>query len=358
MATARKKKTTARKTVRKAKVTRARPKAASRTHRGGPSIQGLLSLLGFGKKMDPKAVGVTVGAVVAAMVVGYGIYQSRTTTGSDGAVVAVKAPTGNLPYKNSFTAQVGAKRGDRIAFWSGEILKGKMTVNGMSRLVEGVAISDNAPLVPKDFNCTTYVETVAAFAKSDRPEDFASKLTSIRYSGGEFTFAHRNHFPEVDWIPNNVRAGNLTDITAQVAQASGVTAKTETKEIRRHEWLATLTKGNKVSRNLASAAEKKWPATAKAEVKYIELGSLSKVMSHIPNGTVINIVHQDAARKPVLISHQGFVIQENGKTYMRHSSTQGDVKQAPLDEYIAKLSKSQEKKSSWPLIGFNLNQIN
>ena len=323
------------------------------------NIQGLLSLLGFTSKKGPdsKTVGMTVGAVVAAAAIGYGIYQARNSM-PQSTTATVATQTGAAGLDKDFVAQVANPRGDRVVYWSGQILKNKLTLAKLNKLASGAEVQDNAPLVPNQFDCTTFVETVAALSQSGRSADFVNKLTSIRYHGGGTTFAHRNHFPEADWIPNNSRAGNLTDITAQVASSAGVTAQTESKEIQRHAWLAALEKGKKLSRKIASATEKEWSATTPAQVQYIPLADLNKVADKIPSGTVINFVHKNDAKKPVLISHQGFVIHEGGKTYLRHSSSGGEVRQLILADYLAKLSKGQEKKSSWPLIGFNLNQIN
>jgi Protein of unknown function (DUF1460) len=81
---------------------------------------------------------------------------------------------------------------------------------------------DKNPLYRTDlFDCTTYVETVLALAISKELSDFERNLKRIRYKNGDVNFTSRNHFPCADWIPNNESVGFLTDVTAQVAGASG-----------------------------------------------------------------------------------------------------------------------------------------
>jgi hypothetical protein len=80
------------------------------------------------------------------------------------------------------------------------------------------ATFDQGPFFRFDgFDCTTFVETVVALATSKKAEEFEGRLKRIRYKGGKVGFAERNHFPCIDWIPNNVRSGLLTDITQEVA---------------------------------------------------------------------------------------------------------------------------------------------
>lgn len=74
------------------------------------------------------------------------------------------------------------------------------------------------PLVRFDrFDCTTFIETVMALALSHEPKEFNHVLEKIRYRSGKVSFVMRNHFPDLDWIPNNTANGTLRDITKEVA---------------------------------------------------------------------------------------------------------------------------------------------
>ena len=79
-------------------------------------------------------------------------------------------------------------------------------------------ISTGTPLFSfKEADCTTFIEQVMALSIKRRLPDALDALTAIRYQGGRVGYLTRNHFPEVDWIPNNKAAGFLEDITREIA---------------------------------------------------------------------------------------------------------------------------------------------
>ena len=66
------------------------------------------------------------------------------------------------------------------------------------------------------FDCSTWVETAMALANAKSPADFPKQLAAIRYKDGVVSFKTRNHFPDADWIKNNIAAGHIIDATAEV----------------------------------------------------------------------------------------------------------------------------------------------
>lgn len=234
-------------------------------------------------------------------------------------------------------------RGERIAFWSAALYKNPAL---LSVLAPGPKIPDTSPLFPNGYNCTTYVETVGALARSESGADLADKLISIRYRKGEISYMTRNHFPEADWIPNNERAGNLEDITKDVAKESGVVAKYAHKDIDKVTWFRQQDNVN-ASRAIASMSDE----TVPVDLAYVPLTSVKSVVGHVPQGTVINVVRMDMKRKPVLITHQGFLIWKNNVPYLRHASSFKEIKEVPLTQYLEGL-----KKMPWPVLGLNFNQ--
>jgi hypothetical protein len=209
-------------------------------------------------------------------------------------------------------------------------------------------------LLADAFDCTTFVETVSALAKSSVPADFYAKLLAIRYKDGKPAFFSRNHFPEIDWIPNNRAAGHLEDITASVALANSMVPEVATKSIDRGKWFKSQVAANPGWRGLASAMNAAWSEPVKVELPYLPASRVSEYAAKIPSGTVLNLVRRPDDRHPVLISHQGFVIQKGGKTFLRHSTPSGIMKNSELAEYLDRLQKADRR---WPLIGVNLNQF-
>ena len=207
--------------------------------------------------------------------------------------------------------------GDRIAFWSAHILEDPELLTALG---SGPEINDTVPLFNATYDCTTYVETVGALARSQSDKDLAEKLVSIRYRNGLISYETRNHFPEADWIPNNESSGNLTDITLQISRKAGFTASFVNKDIDKVAWFS--------SRTVASVKESESIVTVK--LAYIPLKKIQMSLTHIPQGAVINIVHVDQDRYPVLISHQGFLIWKNGMPYFRHASRNRRIAEIPF----------------------------
>ena len=188
------------------------------------------------------------------------------------------------------------------------------------------------------FDCTTLVETVMALAISGDATEFREVINQIRYQSGTVSYFHRNHFPTMDWIPNNVRAGFVQDITATVT--------------RSHESLTYIEKDNwyakKGLRDLSERPQKSW-----ARVNYVAKQDLlnEDVLREIPSGAIFNVVRpawdlREAAGTFLDVSHQGFVVQENGQTYIVHASNgrgrdgQDDflrVKKDLLREYVERV---------------------
>ena len=98
---------------------------------------------------------------------------------------------------------------------------------------------DRRPLFRFDtFDCSTWVDTVIALSESQSFPDFIKRINSIRYSNGIVSFQTRNHFPNTDWIENNVHSGLLTDVTEHVAGDISLSSKTVYNT--RAAWYAKL----------------------------------------------------------------------------------------------------------------------
>ncbi len=247
---------------------------------------------------------------------------------------------------------------EKMQFWSSYIeknLKGRLKLFSLASTAQ---LDDAAPIVPSEYNCTTFVETVAALARSQSSSDIVKNIVAIRYRDGQPSFQNRNHFPEADWIPNNEKSKILTDITGKIASRGGVLNEVERKQVDRGKWLTRQMRNSQVSRNLATLVSKDWSTPTQVQVNYIAISQVKKVLDQIPNGTILNLVHKDDGLHPVLITHQGIVVRENGRVLLRHASIGGRIRTNDLYVYLHHLEKQQGRHLRWPLIGVNLNQIN
>ena len=75
------------------------------------------------------------------------------------------------------------------------------------------------------FDCTTYVETITALMASKTVDDFKKNMDRIRYENAEVDFVKRNHFTDLDWIPNNLAQGYYSEVTDEVAGLGEVVGK-------------------------------------------------------------------------------------------------------------------------------------
>ncbi len=213
-----------------------------------------------------------------------------------------------------------------------------------------------APLYRFDgFDCTTFVETVMALSFSTTPQQFQERINQIRYKDAAVDYENRNHFTSIDWIPNNSELGFVKDITGAIA---GHHTRWSQTWIDKANWFAK--KGDnyvEMSKNFDRQL---------AQLPYIskeDLVSKPDLINRIPSGSIFNLVRPNwdltkVAGTRLDVSHQGFLIRENGVLYMVHASngmgrdgsdSYMGVKKEPLINYISRVMLSKET-----MAGFNI----
>jgi hypothetical protein len=218
---------------------------------------------------------------------------------------------------------------------------------------------DQDPIERLDaFDCTTFVETVMALANAADFPSFVSGLQQIRYQHGEIAYFTRNHFTDLDWIPNNEGQGFIRDITQEAA--GGLPVLTAEAWVNKRSWyehkkladlkVSGLTADERLARLESWRHEGDGTSPTRATVPYLALSTIfasaksAQVLDHIPSGTIMNIVRpgweiRDGEGKLITqmnISHQAWVIRKNGQTLIRHASPAGnhEVTEAPLADYL------------------------
>ena len=199
-------------------------------------------------------------------------------------------------------------------------------------------IYDQDPLYRFDaFDCTTYVETVLALSHSRDIENFKSIINTIRYADGIVSFPFRNHFPEIDWIPNNTDAGYIFDTTAEVAGFHPVhLAETS---IDKRSWYQHLTIRSIQVPGADQMEKEKLLTDLRAEgagyeikdvqTQYLHLRTMENnpdIFKRFPAAAVINVVRPNWLPNAnygttLNISHQAIVIRKNGKVFIRHANS-------------------------------------
>lgn len=216
-------------------------------------------------------------------------------------------------------------------------------------------------------DCTTYLETVMALSLSRDLDEFRATLQKIRYRNGVVAFRSRNHMPDADWMRNNIAAGFIEDITAEVAGDLGT--RDATAEIDRRGWFRKL-KRDRIRRSDATpeqvdrlhASLKREMESVEPEVVTIPYIAIDALVGESADsarawkrlkaakGAMVNIVRPnwdlvEGGGTHLNISHQGLIIAKPDGLYLRHaSSSAGKTLDQPLKEYLRKYAGHQQIK--------------
>lgn len=210
---------------------------------------------------------------------------------------------------------------------------------------------DQDPLYRFDtFDCTTFIETIMAMAISRDVNEFETNLDNIRYIDGDVDYLKRNHFTDLQWIPENVKSGYMSEITHEIVKPANL--KIAEAVVNYGGWLRSH-KLNQIIVPMASSEEKEsllqelhsmavnYTPTV-ARVPYIEINWILNnpaVLNKIPHASIVNFVRPnwdltEAAGTHQNISHQGFLFRIGKVLYLRHASTSGKVEEVPFLDYL------------------------
>jgi hypothetical protein len=225
----------------------------------------------------------------------------------------------------------------------------------------GAAIDPDPRWTLDFFDCLSLVETVLALARSLTAAQFVRELQSIRYRGGEPQFGARNHFMEIDWLPQNLARGVLADVTGSLPAPQAVAAGVVT----RRQWLERIRSNPLQSRNsqlrqspaaqaylrqlAAQAPESEAVSLSYARLRELAAPDLAKTVAAIPSAAVLLIVRPNTSLfGPVgavtQISHLGFVLRRQDVVVFRHASSRrirGGVIDVPLTGYLRQMQQTR-----------------
>lgn len=219
---------------------------------------------------------------------------------------------------------------------------------------------DRDPLARYDrFDCTTYVETVGALALEPDRAKAEKLLQRIRYEKGKIDFTTRRHFTSVDWVPGLVEEGFLEDVTRAVA---GDKTKIAAKTIKKTQWYRAMSTASLEGFADAAPAELERRAAElrrrgesardeRASLPYLPIELLPELLDKIPSGTIANLVREDLPDKPVLVTHQVFIFEKDGRRVVRHAAFGRKVEEQDALAYFYKYFNAK-----WKLVGLNLNR--
>lgn len=215
---------------------------------------------------------------------------------------------------------------------------------------------DQQPLYRFDtFDCETYVNTVLALAQAKNLNEFHMDIRRIAYINGEVSFKNRCHFPDADWVPNNIKNNFVREITTEVAGAQNT--KINTIFIDKKNWYKKMGSdrikipgltSQQISKKLTQLhAESITAKNIQSSITYIPLNKLvdqngiaTEILQKIPTSSIVFFVSKNPSiaqqiGTEVNISHMGFIIWHDNKPYLRAaSSLKGQTIDLPLIDYL------------------------
>lgn len=210
---------------------------------------------------------------------------------------------------------------------------------------------DKKPIINwRRVDCLTFVEQSMAFAWAPRFDEAVAVLQRIRYHNGQIDYSSRNHFTEAQWLPRNIAAGFLSDVTRTVA---GDETKTLHKIVGNAAWKGRNRKW------LVRVGADRLPRSY--DVDYIPIDVAIRMVDKIPAGTVLSDIREDIPSTAVSVSHVGLVIDDGERKVFRHASGRGRfVEDTPLIRYLRYLRQSIKERQNgrpWRVLGINVARI-
>lgn len=240
-------------------------------------------------------------------------YNSESTDTATITKILIEASNANLPV------------GETISFIGSKFIGKPYETNTLEGDAEMLRINMDS------FDCTTFVETVIALAKSALENrtswhDFIFNLENIRYRNGKLDgYPSRLHY-NCDWIANNIHRGNLTDVTERIGTYAIAVKTIDYMSANSSKYPALSSEAN------LNAIKSMETGYHNHRIPYIKTQNISK--ANIKTGDIIAIT---TALKNLDATHIGIAIMLNGKIHLLHaSSKEGKVtiSKFPLDEYL------------------------
>jgi hypothetical protein len=204
-------------------------------------------------------------------------------------------------------------------------------------------------------DCLVFSEHTYAMALSHNWPSFMKMLQRLRYRDGQLGVATRNHYTEADWNISN--RWLVEDITAQLAGDKAVTFE---QRIDRAKFLKNRYK-----------LDTDIPVEQHKDV-FIPFELIDQAKPELQNGDFVNIVRGTVSKDAppselsntfggsAWVGHVGMIVHGDGGEVNLIHSTQPRVREEPIDEYIARSTKTMKEddaKGKARLLGFKFLRL-
>ncbi|MBI4700027.1 MAG: DUF1460 domain-containing protein [Deltaproteobacteria bacterium] len=215
----------------------------------------------------------------------------------------------------------------------------------LSPLGEGPgSVPDPDPLFDfTRFDCLTYVEEVMALGWYGDLATATRELQRIRYTGGQVRYGARKHIMMAQWIPQNVAAGFVRDITREVGESATVVARLQVRSEQFERGPGT--------KLLLAAADR---PVGSYELPIVPIALAAGLADRVPHGTIVTSIRRADPRLPYRAGHVGLVLVLGGERRVRHATAaRGRVVEQSFASFVA----WQRRKRQRPVEGLNLLAI-
>jgi hypothetical protein len=212
---------------------------------------------------------------------------------------------------------------------------------------------DQKPLCRTDaFDCLTYVNYVLAQYFADGPDDILSTLLSINYSSDQISYFTRCHYMTSDWLPTNLNANRLNWITDEL----GFKTQTVLRDFDRGWFFKNRTRADlhllkpvdeETQNRLVQELQNNGPrGNTVISVTYIGWRELqensSQLKSQLPAISIMLVVRpgDDYVHTSGMITHLGFVLNEQDDLYFVHAKHKESVQQEKLLDYFVRFKNN------------------
>jgi len=213
----------------------------------------------------------------------------------------------------------------------------------LSPLGEGHGVDPDPTFRLDAVDCLTFVEQSLALGLARSESDVGQLLDTLRYAG-ERSYENRNHLMEAQWLPNNIRKGFLVDVTRRYAGEDAVPVT---------KTLTPLTWQSRSSLALGLPKERRPVGTYP-----LNMLPLERVLAHarsIPSGTILVVLREDLPLKATRVTHLGFVVQRQKRTFLRHASRGGYNR--VVDEDLETFLARNGRYAKWKVTGVSLFEV-
>lgn len=184
---------------------------------------------------------------------------------------------------------------------------------------EGSAIKEESVVVNlREFDCTTYIETVVALTQTVRSQDhsfdnFIKNLKTLRYREGVLNgYSSRLHY-FTDWLYDNEKSGVLENLTTLLG---GIREDKQLNFMSTHREAYSQLKLN--DSNLSEIIDIEKEINDRGCISYIPKSKIADIDSRIPHMSIIAFT---TSINGLDVTHTGFAYQKDGGLIFIHASS-------------------------------------